>query len=65
MVPLGSIIIAIADRFDRVVRKRPFDQALDEINRRTGKEFELYLVEPLIQVVTKMRERPFLRQDKL
>jgi diguanylate cyclase (GGDEF)-like protein len=57
-IPLGSRIIAAADAFDAMVSNRPyrsamnFDEAIAELRRCAGSQFDADVVEVLCRVVT-------------
>lgn len=58
-IPLGSRILAIADSFDAMTSDRPYrkgcsvEEALDEIKRCSGTQFDPVLVEAFIKVMVR------------
>jgi response regulator RpfG family c-di-GMP phosphodiesterase len=50
-IPLGSRIIAIADRYDRLLMTRTMQAALEEIHALTAVQFDPGLYHPLVEVV--------------
>ncbi len=53
-IPLGSRIIAIADRYDRLLATRPPETALEELRSLTGTQFDRNLYYPLAEVAKEM-----------
>ncbi|MFH1767718.1 MAG: HD domain-containing phosphohydrolase [Candidatus Omnitrophota bacterium] len=60
-IPLGSRIIALADSFDAMVSKRPYrsslteDQAVDEIKRNSGTQFDPEIASVFLNFLDKNR----------
>ncbi len=52
-IPLGSRIIALADRFDRLLPTHVVDKALEEIKHLSTKQFDPHLGRLLAEVVNK------------
>jgi len=56
-IPLGARIIAVAEAFDAIVSDRPFksartfDEAVAEIRRCSGTQFDPKAVDALIQLI--------------
>ena len=53
-IPLGSRIIAIADKYDRLLANHPPEAALEELQSLTGKQFDRNLYYPLTEVTKEM-----------
>jgi HD-GYP domain-containing protein (c-di-GMP phosphodiesterase class II) len=66
-IPLEARIVGIADAFAAMREKRPYrparskDEAVVELHRGAGEQFDPFLVEPLIASVESEGERPRLR----
>ena len=63
-VPLEARIISVADAYDAMVSDRPYRQAktpwqaIEEIEKETGKKFDPVVVEALKVIITKIAEDP-------
>jgi diguanylate cyclase (GGDEF)-like protein len=58
-IPLGARIIAVCDAYDAMTSKRPYrehtmspDEAMDELRREAGKQFDPIVVEAFCSVLT-------------
>jgi HD-GYP domain-containing protein (c-di-GMP phosphodiesterase class II) len=62
-IPLGAAIISIADSFDAMTTSRTYrsgisvDEALNDIRRNSGKQFNPGVVDAFIRVVSKRRKK--------
>ncbi len=62
-IPLGARIVAVADAFDAMTTDRPYRKgippwdALEEILKNTGKQFDPVVVESFKQVISEKMER--------
>ncbi len=62
-IPLGARIVAVADAFDAMTTDRPYRkgippwEALEEIVRNTGKQFDPAVVDPFKRVIIEKMER--------
>jgi HD-GYP domain-containing protein (c-di-GMP phosphodiesterase class II) len=62
-VPLGARIVAVADAFDAMTTDRPYRkgmppwEALEEILKNAGKQFDPKVVEPFKRVVQDKMEK--------
>ena len=63
-VPMEARIISVADAYDAMVSDRPYRQAktpwqaMEEIEKETGKKFDPAVVEALKAIITKIAEDP-------
>ncbi len=53
-IPLGARIIAMADRYDRLLANRPTEAALEEIHSLLGVQFDSELYYPLAETVKEL-----------
>jgi two-component system, cell cycle response regulator len=66
-IPLGSRIVSVCDAFDAMVGERPyrrarnFDEALDELRRCAGTQFDADIVEAFVAVVRELSLPPAQR----
>jgi diguanylate cyclase (GGDEF)-like protein len=62
-IPLGSRIISIADAYDTMIGQRPYkepippEQAVEELRRCSGTQFDPELVEAFCRVMSEVREQ--------
>ena len=56
-IPLGARILSVVDAFDSMTRSRPYrspctrEQALNEIRRESGRQFDPHVIEALLRVL--------------
>jgi HD-GYP domain-containing protein (c-di-GMP phosphodiesterase class II) len=61
-IPLGARIIAISDAYDSMTSNRPYrkplsnDEAKDELNKCSGKQFDPQLISIFLDVLKEMEE---------
>ncbi|MCX8111397.1 MAG: response regulator [Syntrophorhabdaceae bacterium] len=55
-IPLGSRIIGITDRIDRLMRTRTFEQTIEHIKNHAGKDFDPKLIDPTVDAATRIRD---------
>jgi two-component system cell cycle response regulator len=67
-IPLGARIIGAADAFDAMLRERPYrramnvPEALEELRRRAGTQFDERVVEVIARTARPSSDAPFMEQ---
>lgn len=69
-IPLGARIMAVVDAFEAMIEKRPYrtrrsiDDAMEEMNRHAGTQFDPKVVQALLEVVKRQDVRAMLMKER-